>query len=176
VHSWKPNVLFHGADYNPDQWLAYPEILAQDIELMKKAHVNCVSLGIFAWAHLEPVEGQYDFGWMRGIVDTLYENGVYTFLATPSGAKPNWMSEKYEEIRRVNLHGRREMSGLRHNHCYTSPVYREKTAQINRRLAEEFRGHPGVVLWHLSNEYGGQCFCPLCAGAFRVGSNANTKT
>ena len=30
--------LLHGGDYNPEQWLDRPDILAQDIELMKKAH------------------------------------------------------------------------------------------------------------------------------------------
>ena len=160
--------FLHGADYNPDQWLDYPEVLRQDIELMKKAHVNCVSLGIFSWARLEPSEGRYDFAWMRGIIDDLYANGVYTILATPSGAKPNWMSYRYEEIRRVGPDGRRELPGRRHNHCYTSPVYREKTAKINRKLAQEFGEHPGVILWHLSNEYGGECFCPLCVDAFRA--------
>ena len=49
--------MLHGGDYNPDQWLDRPDILAKDIELMKKAHVNVVSLGIFAWAALEPEEG-----------------------------------------------------------------------------------------------------------------------
>ena len=38
--------LCYGGDYNPDQWLEYPEILEEDIRLMKKAHVNTVSLGI----------------------------------------------------------------------------------------------------------------------------------
>ena len=49
--------LVYGGDYNPDQWLEYPDILEEDIRLMKKAHVNTVSLGIFAWAKLEPQEG-----------------------------------------------------------------------------------------------------------------------
>ena len=42
--------LLHGGDYNPDQWLAYPEVFEEDVRLMKEAGVNCVSLGIFAWA------------------------------------------------------------------------------------------------------------------------------
>ena len=54
-------VFLHGGDYNPDQWLDHPEILEQDIELMHKAHVNCVSIAIFAWARLEPEDGVYDF-------------------------------------------------------------------------------------------------------------------
>ena len=36
----KINGLVHGGDYNPDQWLDRPDILAQDIEYMKKAKIN----------------------------------------------------------------------------------------------------------------------------------------
>lgn len=34
-------------DYNPDQWLDYPEVLEKDIELMKKSYWNVMSLGFF---------------------------------------------------------------------------------------------------------------------------------
>ena len=137
--------LLHGGDYNPEQWLRYPEVLKQDIELMKKADINCVSVGIFSWAHLEPEEGVYDFDWLAEIIDNLYQNGIYTVLATPSGAKPLWMSEKYEEIRRVQANGVRDLSGARHNHCYTSPVYREKVdgflePHIHRLVADSRAG------------------------------------
>ena len=154
-------------DYNPDQWLDRPDILREDIRLMKEAHINCVSLAIFAWAKLEPREGEYQFDWLEKIIDGLYENGIYTVLATPSGSKPLWMSEKYPEIRRVRGDGRREPSGGRHNHCYTSPTYREKVRQMDTALAKRFSKHPGVILWHLSNEYGGECRCPQCEAAFR---------
>ena len=42
--------LLHGSDYNPDQWLDRPDILEKDIELMKKAKMTSMSVGIFAWA------------------------------------------------------------------------------------------------------------------------------
>ena len=29
-----PSTLLHGGDYNPDQWLDRPDILAEDIRLM----------------------------------------------------------------------------------------------------------------------------------------------
>ena len=86
--------MLHGGDYNPDQWLDRPDILEEDIRLMKEAHINCVSVGIFAWAKLEPQEGVYDFDWLEKIIDNLYKNGIYTVLATPSGAKPVWMSTR----------------------------------------------------------------------------------
>ena len=38
--------FWHGADYNPDQWLDYPEILKKDVELMKKSNCNVMSVGI----------------------------------------------------------------------------------------------------------------------------------
>ena len=162
--------LLHGGDYNPEQWLSYPDVLAKDIELMKKAHVNCVSLGIFAWSHLEPEEGVYDFSWLETIIERLYENGIYTILATPSGARPRWMAQKYPEVLRVANNGVRNAYGDRHNHCLTSPIYRDKVKQINTRLAQHFAGNPAVILWHISNEYSGACYCPsVPQGLYPVG-------
>ena len=160
-------LLRYGADYNPDQWLDRPDILERDIELMRKAGVNVVSLGIFAWATLEPAEGEYHLDWMQTVIDRLYAAGIRVDLATPSGARPAWLAQKYPEVRRVGANRVRELFGERHNHCYTSPVYREKVRQINQTLARRFGRHPGVILWHLSNEYGGECHCPLCQQAFR---------
>ena len=51
--------LLHGGDYNPEQWLDCPDILEEDIRLMKEAGVNCVTLGVFSWSVLEPEEGVY---------------------------------------------------------------------------------------------------------------------
>lgn len=164
--------LLHGGDYNPDQWLDCPEILEEDISLMKKANVNAVSLGIFAWAALEPEEGVYEFDWLEKIIDRLYSEGIYTVLATPTGAMPNWLTEKYEEVRQVTPEGVRHLPGKRHNFCPTSPVMREKARAIDTALSKRFGSHPGVILWHISNEIGGNdhqsaCWCPKCQAAFR---------
>jgi beta-galactosidase len=157
----------HGADYNPDQWLHDPAVLAEDIRLMKLAKCNVMSVGIFAWSQLEPEEGAFTFEWLDRVLDTLVENGIYVWLATPSGARPAWMSERYPEVLRVSANRVRNLHGGRHNHCYTSPVYREKVALINAKLAERYAHHPAVVGWHISNEYGGDCHCGLCQDAFR---------
>ena len=159
--------MLHGGDYNPEQWLDQPEVLEEDIRLFRKAHINCVSLGIFSWAKLEPEEGVYDFGWLDEIIDRLYANGIYTVLATPSGARPQWLAQKYPEGLRVRPDGLRNFYGHRQNHCYTSPLYREKVTQIDTRLAEHYANHPAVILWHISNEFGGECHCELCQAAFR---------
>lgn len=159
--------LMHGGDYNPEQWLSMPEVLETDIERFKEAKINTVSLGIFSWAKLEPKEGVYDFAWMEKIIDRLYENGISVILATPSGARPHWLGDKYPEVYRVNEMRQRNLFGGRHNHCLTSPVYREKVRQINTELAKRLGNHPAVKMWHISNEYSGECHCPLCQEAFR---------
>ena len=157
----------HGGDYNPEQWLDRPDILEEDVRLMKKAGINSASVGIFSWSVLEPAEGEFHFEWLEKIIDRLYENGIYTVLATPSGARPAWLDEKYPEAMRVNKMGQREHHGGRHNHCMSSPVYREKVALIDRKLAEKFGSHPGVIMYHISNEFSGECYCEHCIRRFR---------
>jgi len=167
----------HGGDYNPDQWMdRYPEILDRDLELMDQSGCNTFSVGIFAWARYEPREGEFHFDWMRDLLDRLHAAGKHAVLATPSGSKPAWLSQTYPEVCRVDEKGRRDHHHGRHNHCFTSPVYREKVATLNRRLAEEFGDHPAVVLWHLSNEYGGWCYCDHCLNAFRSWLKERYKT
>ncbi|WP_080145831.1 beta-galactosidase [Marinilactibacillus piezotolerans] len=159
--------LLHGGDYNPEQWKDYPEVLEQDIELMKKSGVNTVSVGMFSWTSMEPEEEVYDFEWLDQVFDRMNSIGGKVILATPSGARPAWMAKKYPEVLRVDSLRRKQLYGARHNHCYTSPYYRSKTQEINRKLAERYQNHPALLLWHISNEYGGECHCNLCQEAFR---------
>ena len=159
--------LLHGGDYNPEQWLDRPDILAQDIELMKKARVNTVTLGVFSWSVLEPEEGVFKLDWLADIIHNLYANGICTILATPSAARPAWLAHKYPEVRRVRADRVRELYNRRQNYCYTSPIYREKVRTIDQKLAQRFGNDPAVILWHISNEMGGDCHCALCQAEFR---------
>ena len=117
---FKTEKLLHGGDYNPEQWLNRPDILEKDIEMLKEAGCNVVSLGSFSWSTLEPEEGVYQTEWLENIVNNLYENGIYTILATPTGARPKWMADKYPEVLRVDENRRRMLFGFRHNHCFIS--------------------------------------------------------
>ena len=164
--------MLHGGDYNPEQWLDCPEILEEDLKLMKEAGVNCVTLGVFSWAVLEPEEGVYDFDWLEEIIDNLGREGIQVILATPSGAMPHWLTQKYPEVMQVGADGRRNLPGRRHNFCYTSPVMRKKIKALNEALSGRFGRKENIILWHISNELGGNfgdgaCHCELCQEAFR---------
>ena len=160
--------LLHGGDYNPEQWLDYPEILAKDLELMKKARVNTVTVGIFSWSTLEPKEGEYHFEWLDKVFEEMNNMGGRVILATPSGGRPQWLSEAYPEVNRTNEFGQKHRHGFRHNHCYTSPIYRQKVQTINRLLAQRYGQNPALLMWHVSNEYSGECYCDLCTEQWRM--------
>lgn len=160
--------LLHGGDYNPEQWLDYPEILAKDLELMKKARVNTVTVGIFSWSTLEPKEGEYHFEWLDKVFEEMNNMGGRVILATPSGGRPQWLSEAYPEVNRTNEFGQKHRHGFRHNHCYTSPIYRQKVQTINRLLAQRYGQNPALLMWHVSNEYSGECYCDLCTEQWRI--------
>ena len=161
-----PAILF-GGDYNPEQWLDRPDILEQDLQFMEEAGVNAVTLGVFAWSVEEPEENSFHLEWLHSIMDRLWEKGISTILATPSGARPAWMDRGYPQVMRVARNGIRNLHGLRHNHCPSSPQFRKQVKKIDIRLAQEFGRHPGLILWHISNELGGECYCPLCRRRFQ---------
>lgn len=168
----KITAMLHGADYNPDQWLDYPGILDEDIRLMKLANCNVMALGMFSWSMLEPQEGKYNFDWLDTVMERLAASNIHVILSTPSGAKPAWLSRQYPEVRMTNEKRQHTLHGGRHNHCSSSRVYREKTQQINRLLAERYGNHPSLIMWHISNEYGnnkhgGECHCETCQQGFR---------
>lgn len=159
--------MLHGGDYNPDQWLESPEVWEEDVRLMGLAGCNCVSLGIFAWVAIEPEEGEFTFEWMDRVFELLGEKKIVVNLATPGGARPAWLAQKYPEVLRVDEHRRRQLWGGRHNHCFTSPVYREKCGIISTELAQRYKDYPYLGVWHVNNEYSGECHCDLCQTAFR---------
>ena len=157
--------LAYGGDYNPEQWPE--EVWREDARLMQEAGVNLVSLGVFSWSKLEPRPGVYDFAWLDRVMDLLHEHGIAVNLATPNAAPPAWMAARWPETLPVTEDGRRWVFGARQHFCPSSPVYRAKSAELAGRLAERYRDHPALALWHIGNEYGTYCYCEVSAAHFR---------
>ena len=164
-----PSTILYGADYNPEQW---PEaVWLEDMRLMKLANVNIVSINIFSWATLEPAPGQYRFEQLDRIMDMLAQHGIAADLATATASPPTWMSRLYPEMLPVTRDGRRLSHGSRQHYCPNSRDFRRKSAELARRLAERYRTHSALSMWHVNNEYGchvPRCYCDVCATAFRT--------
>jgi beta-galactosidase len=157
--------IWHGGDYNPEQWP--PAVWDEDIRLMQQSHYTVPTVGVFSWVQLQPDEEHFTFEWLDTILDKLAASGRFVCLATPTAAQPAWMSQQYPDVLRADNTGRRRHHGNRVNFCPTSPNYRYFAQQIAGRLAERYFAHPALVAWHISNEYGGACYCETCAKEFR---------
>lgn len=154
-----------GGDYNPDQWPR--EVWSKDMDLLKHAGVNILTLPVFSWARLQPSENEYNFSWLDDILDMISDNGIKVCLATPTAAQPAWMSLRYPDILPVDIHGRKRTHGKRVNFCPNSTSYRKFAAAIAEKMAMRYREHPSLAMWHISNEYGTMCYCDKCASRFR---------
>lgn len=158
--------IWYGGDYNPEQWDR--EIWKEDERMFKLAGIDVATVNVFSWALTQPDEDTYDFSVLDETMDRLYKEGVYICLATSTGAHPAWMARKYPDVLRVDVQGRKRKFGGRHNSCPNSPSYRKFSVKIAAKLAERYKDHPGLLIWHVSNEYGGYCYCENCAAEFRT--------
>lgn len=160
--------IAYGGDYNPEQWPA--AVRLEDLELMKEAGVTFLSVGIFSWALLEPAEGRYDFGWLDEVLDNLAAHGIKVALATATAAPPAWLVRKHPEILPVTADGTVLGPGSRRHYTPSSAVFRRYATGITRVIAERYKDHPALALWHVDNELGchvSEFYGPEDAAAFR---------
>lgn len=158
--------ILYGGDYNPNQWPK--EVWDEDMRMFKDAHINSATVNVFSWAKIQPAEEVYDFSELDEIIDMLSREDFSIVLATSTGAMPAWLVKRYPEVSRVDYEGRRHKFGQRHNACPNSPVFQKYAGRLAEKLAERYGNNPHVVCWHISNEYGGECYCENCEKAFRV--------
>ena len=158
--------ILYGGDYNPNQWPK--EIWEQDMVYFKDARINSATINVFSWAKIQPAEDTYYFDELDEIVEMLSKENYDIVLATSTGAMPAWLYKKYPEVARTDYFGRHHKFGQRHNHCPNSLVFQKYAKALVEKLAERYAHNPHVTCWHISNEYGGECYCENCEKAFRV--------
>jgi len=158
--------MIYGGDYNPEQYDR--ETMDEDIRMFKKAKIDFVRVNIFAWATSQKDEVSYDFQWLDEVIDTLYENGIRVGIGTGTAAHPAWLAKKYPDVLRTEFDGKKRKFGGRHNSCPNSLTYRKYASLFVEKLVERYKTHPAVLLWNISNEWGGACYCDHCEKAFRV--------
>lgn len=157
-------ILF-GGDYNPEQWPE--EVWEEDMRLLRKAHVDVVTLNVFSWSALQPSEEEYCFEKLDQIMELVKANGLKVMLATSTAAHPAWMARRYPDSLKVDAEGRRRHFGGRQNMCPNSPTFRKYAGRLAGRLADRYGAYDNIVAWHISNEYGGYCYCENCTRRFQ---------
>ena len=183
MRRWPEDRLAFGGDYNPEQWPR--ETWTEDVDLMARAGVSFVTLGVFSWSWLEPAKGEYEFGWLDDVMDL---HGRRRHRRGPGHRqRPPHRPGSPTHTRRslpVDHDGHTLWPGSRQAWCPTAAPYREHALALTTQLATRYHDHPALAMWHVSNEYACHnvpCYCDTCAGALprlapRCGTSASTPS
>lgn len=141
-----------GVCYYPEQWDRAR--WRDDAGRMAALGLKMVRIAEFAWALMEPREGEFEWDWLDEAVATLAEAGLEVVLGTPTAAPPRWLTERYPEVLAVDAQGRTRLAGSRRHVCLSSPKYFDASRAIVGAMARRYGRHPAIVAWQTDNEYG----------------------
>jgi beta-galactosidase len=164
-----PGPIWYGGDYYPEQWPE--EVWPEDVELMRRAGVNMVSVGVFAWSRIQSDEGRFDYGWLDRVIDLLHAGGIAVDLGTGTASPPPWATTRYPAMLTETRAGAIRWPGSRQHWAPTSPDYRRLATELVQSTVDRYKDHPAVALWHLNNELGCHLvydYSDQAAAAFRV--------
>jgi len=160
--------MYFGADYHPEHWVHPYAGTAEDpearwktdIELMVAAGMNTVRMGEFVWGLCEPAEGQFDFSWLKRVMDLMAAEDIKIVLATPTAAPPIWLTQKYPQVLPKDERGLPLCEGTRHACCLNSDLYWNFSKKIVRAMAEALGHHPQLIAWQIDNNVGAHSIQP----------------
>lgn len=158
-----------GVCYYPEHWPQ--ERWALDAKLMRDAGLSLVRIAEFAWALMEPREGEFHWDWLDRAVETLASEELEVILGTPTASPPPWLVRANPEVLPVDSQGRRRQAGSRRHYCVASPSYLRHTERIVEAMASRYGNHSAVAGWQIDNEFGWggttRCYCGASSAAFR---------
>jgi beta-galactosidase len=165
----KLSQLMYGGDYQPEAW---PEALwVEDVALMRRAGVNCVTLGALSWAKLQPAPDQFNLDWLERVLNLLQEYEIVAGLSTATAVPPPWFSQLSPESFHSSEKGRLQL-------CPHSEAYREHATRLVRELATRLGAHPALAFWQVNLATAGAAarHDARCATSFRAWLQARYET
>ena len=120
---------------------------------MREAGMNVCRIGEFAWSTMEPVEGQYEFGWLERAIALLHENGLAVVLGTPTAAPPAWLTHHHPDTLLIESSGRPAQHGNRCHYSPTSVTYQKFVRRVVDQMAQHFGKDSRIIGWQIDNEY-----------------------
>ena len=155
--------MYFGVDYYPEQWV-YPYAgtrenpeaqWEQDAKMMAAAGFNVVRIGEYSWGLCEPEEGQYNFDWLKRVMDIMAKQGIEVVLGTPTAAPPLWLTQKHPEILPVDESGHVKHEGTRRAVCFSCDAFWNAAKQIVENMAKALGKHPQLIAWQIDSGLGG---------------------
>lgn len=155
-----------GVYYYPEHW--DESQWDRDFQKMEELGFEFTHFAEFAWAQLEPAEGQYDFAWLDRAVALAAKHHLKVVMCTSTATPPIWLTRKYPEVLVRHEDGRVEDHGARQHASFASPKYRELSFKMIEALARHYGNDPRIMGWQLDNEPAVQWdYSPAAEAAFR---------
>ncbi len=139
-----------GVYYYPEHW--DPDLWEKDLRKLSELGFQFTHFAEFAWAKMEPQEGEYDFDWLDEAIELAGKYDLKVIMCTPTPTPPAWLTQKHPEILQVDDNLIQQQHGSRQHILHNHPVYLQYVEKIIRKLAERYGDHPVVAGWQLDNE------------------------
>jgi len=139
-----------GVYYYPEQWKESE--WNRDFKKMAELGFEFTHFAEFAWAQLEPKEGQYNFSWLDKAIELAAKNNLKVILCTSTATPPVWLTRKYPEILITNEDGTKLDHGARQHASFSNPLYRKLSLVMVAELAKRYGKDKRVIGWQLDNE------------------------
>jgi len=165
-------VYYYPEAWNPDQW-------DRDFQKMEEMGFEFTHMAEFAWAQMEPTEGQYDFKWLDKAVELAAKHHLKVIMCTSSATPPSWLVRKYPEVLVELPTGQMADHGTRQHCSWSSAKYRELTAKLVAAQAKHYGNDKRIWGWQIDNEpshYGTYDYSPSALANFRVWLQKKYKT
>lgn len=175
---FKPEKMIEtGVYYYPEAW--NPEQWDRDFKKIADMGFEFTHMAEFAWAQLEPSEGNYDFKWLDKALELADKHNLKVIMCTPSATPPVWLVRKYPEVLVEKSTGLKTNHGTRAHCSWSSAKYHELTTKIVTAMAQHYGNDKRIWGWQIDNEpshYGTYDYSPAAQASFRVWLKNKYKT
>jgi len=138
-------VYYYPEAWNPEQW-------DRDFSKMEEMGFEFTHMAEFAWAQMEPAEGQYDFKWLDKAVELAAKHHLKVIMCTSSATPPVWLVRKYPEVLVELPAGQTAEHGTRQHGSWSSPKYRELVTRLVAAQAKHYGNDQRIWGWQIDNE------------------------
>lgn len=147
---FQKDLMSIGAYYYPEHW---PKSQwERDIKRISELGFEFTHFGEFAWAMMEPREGEFRFGWLDTCIRLAHQHGLKVIMCTPTPTPPAWLTTQHPEVLLENESGIKQRHGGRLHVNGLNKIYQKYAKRIIRKLAKRYGNDDRIWGWQIDNE------------------------